>query len=179
MIIPVGGALIGWLTIVLAVKLIFRKVLPERRDTLAVLAGKLIEDKVLSAEDLVAELKRHAGQAHTAEAVSSAIKKRVMAKMPGIFPLSVRTVVGEIVRDMANREIPSLLTQLVQDLGETIKEEVNFGRLVEKRVKEMDLLELEKQVRDMLGQELAVARAGAAGLGLVIGLSAAVILRLA
>jgi uncharacterized membrane protein YheB (UPF0754 family) len=183
-IFPLVGALIGWLTNVLAVKMLFRPykpwviplikyeirgLLPKRHQELAILVGQVVEKELLSSEDIVAELKERVGKDDLVVSISNLIQKRVMAKIPNFLPISVRTVVCELVRDMANKEIPAMLEQLLEQVSDTIREEVHLAKLVEARINNLDLHELERLVLSVAAKELKHIEYLGAVLGLIIG----------
>ncbi|MFZ3171688.1 MAG: DUF445 family protein [Carboxydocellales bacterium] len=183
-IIPLVGALIGWLTNVLAVKMLFRPykpwvipligyeirgLIPKRHQELAILVGQVVEKELLSSEDIVAELKERVGKDDMVVSISDLIQKRVTAKIPSFLPVSVRTVVGELVRDMANKEIPAMMEQLLEQVSDTIREEVHLAKLVEERINNLDLHELERLVLSIAAKELKHIEYLGAVLGLLIG----------
>ncbi len=183
-IIPLVGALIGWITNVLAVKMLFRPytpiavpltgleiqgLIPKRHKELAKLIGQVVEKELLSAEDIIKELKERVGKDEMVVSISSLIQKRVMAKIPNFLPVSVRTVVGELVRDMANKEIPSMMEHLLDQVGDTIREEVRLAVIVEDRINRLDLHQLEELVLSVASKELKHIEYLGAILGLLIG----------
>ncbi len=184
-IIPVIGALIGWLTNYIAIKLIFRPfvpkripftpwsiqgLIPKRQDEIAVNVGRVVENELISMEEIIGELNNQSRKKHLVEVVSDLLKERVNQKMPGFVPYSVKSLVIALVEDTVNKEAPILFEQLTESISQDLLKEVKVDHLVEEKLRNFDLLQLEHLIFSVASKELKHIEVLGAILGFLIGL---------
>lgn len=186
---PLIGAAIGWVTNWVAVKLLFRPqrpihipgytfqgVVPKRRDELASSIGQVVENELLSVEDLLEALRCGDTMDRIAGAVSRAIKARIMDRMPAFIPGTVKRSVSDIITDQLRSDIPAVLEESLDRFGATISETVSFRAIVEEKVNGYSLDRLEQLVLSVAAKELKHIEILGGVLGFIIGLAQAGIL---
>lgn len=184
-IIPLLGALIGWITNIVAIWLIFRPyqpiiipgfsisvqgLIPKRHYQIAQTIGQVVENELLSIEDLFREFDRAEARERIVMLVIPLIRQRIITKMPAFLPSSVKEMAGNLVAEMIKRETPGLVDRVADQLVGEVKENVSFSRIIEQKIMALDLKGLEKLVRDVASKELKHIELLGALLGFVIGL---------
>ncbi len=182
-LLPVVGALIGWLTNWLAVRLIFRPykpihlfgytiqgVVPKRRGELARLIGKVIEEQLLPKEQLLNYFRSEQLNEDLIRSVDTAVRTRVMDRLPGWMPLSLRRVISDALAEQVKRELPPLVNELLNRFGEKLKVDFCLSKVVEEQVNSFSLEQLEKIITSVASRELKHIEILGGFLGFVIGL---------
>lgn len=184
-LLPVIGALIGWLTNVLAVRLLFRPyqpirlpllgyclqgMLPKYRHELAANVGRLMETELLPVEHLVAHLRSEEMTKELICLTELAVRARAMDRLPAFLPSSLKRSVGDLLAEQVRKELPALLDELLKRSSQKLKEELQLGRLIEERLNEFELAKLEEIVLRAAGRELRHIEILGGVIGFVVGL---------
>lgn len=182
---PLTGALIGWLTNWLAVRLLFRPyrpvriplvgycfqgMLPRYRFELAGNVGDLIEKELVQADSLLKLLCSDEMTAEMVQSLELAIRVRVMDKLPRWVPVSVKKILADAFAEQVQKQIPVLIGELTGRLGHRFKEEFKLARMVESRLNEFSLEHLEKIILSIAGRELRHIEFLGGAIGFIIGL---------
>lgn len=182
---PLVGGFIGWMTNVLAIRMLFyprrpwrvpvvgwviQGVLPRRQGELARQLGEVIASELLRSDDLVARLVTPATRAELAASVAARAEERVRGWLPGFLPGSWREGLLEIVRERVREEGDRLLTEVLQDWAQGLGERVDVAGIVENRVREFDLEKLERVIVQLSHRELRAIELMGGLLGVLIGL---------
>ncbi|MFZ5642357.1 MAG: DUF445 domain-containing protein [Bacillota bacterium] len=189
--LPIIGAGIGWLTNWIAVKLIFRPhnpvsilgytlqgVVPKRRAEIARSIGQVVENELLSVDDLVKAMKSGDVMDSISWAVARSIRARIMDMIPIFVPHSVKTTVSDIITDQIRKEIPAVLEESLARFSVTLKETVSFQSIVEEKVNNFSLDRLEQVILSVSARELKHIELLGGILGFLIGLVQVIILYL-
>ncbi|MGI6712687.1 MAG: DUF445 domain-containing protein [Bacillota bacterium] len=181
--VPVVGALIGWITNVLAIKMIFRPhqplvipvlnykiqgLIPKRRKEIAFNIGQVIEKELLSFEDVVLKLKENGVQQKIVKSAVYTISQRVDERIPAIVPSTIKKMLINLVEDISWKEVSLMVDRLLKQWDQ-LGEEVDFARIVEEKINGFDLLSLERIVLMIASKELHHIEILGAVLGFVIG----------
>lgn len=188
---PVIGAFIGWGTNYIAIRMLFRPVkpikiplfnffiqgvVPKRQAQLAVKIGEAVERDLLSGQQIIKQLEEEIAKGNLVECLSPLIKARVMAKIPAFIPISIKSMVGNIVEDIVCREAPHLIAETMDKMSDKLQNSLNIGKMVEERVKNFSLPEMERLILDVAAKELRHIEVLGAVLGFMIGLMQDIIL---
>ncbi|MGB9825453.1 MAG: DUF445 domain-containing protein, partial [Desulfofundulus sp.] len=181
--VPLVGALIGWVTNWLAVWLIFRPyrpvrvlgytiqgVVPKRRDELARVIGKVIEEQLLPLEQLLNYFRSEQLNEELIRSVDTAVRVRVMDRLPGFLPLSLRRMISEALAEQVKKELPPLVNELVNRFGEKLKGDLCMSKVVEEQVNSFSLEQLERIITSVASRELKHIEILGGVLGFIIGL---------
>jgi uncharacterized membrane protein YheB (UPF0754 family) len=181
--VPVVGALIGWITNVLAIKMIFRPhqplvipvlnykiqgLIPKRRKEIAFNIGQVIEKELLSFEDVVLKLKENGVQQKIVKSAVHTISQRVDERIPAIVPSTIKKMLINLVEDISWKEVSLMVDRLLKQWDQ-MGEGVDFARIVEEKINGFDLLSLERIVLVIASRELHHIEILGAVLGFVIG----------
>lgn len=187
--LPVIGAFVGWVTNLLAVKLLFKPyrsyrfwrftlqgMLPKRRYELARSVGQVIERELVSFDDILHHLKEREVPGRIVTLVRETIRQAVLEKIPGWVPVAVKRPLAEAISDLVGERLPFLVEWLVDSFGEVLKQEVSLPRLVEEKLNAFPLEDLERVVFEVAAREIRHIEIMGAALGFAIGCVQAVLL---
>ena len=190
--LPTVGALIGYGTNYLAVRMIFRPVrpvrilgftlqglVPRRQAELAASVGRVVGEHLLSHDDLTAALARvDLGTLVTAAFDRGIVPKFAeYQKMPlvGVFLTEER--VGDL-RAAAVRGVLSRKTEILQGIEAAVREGVDIRQIVEEKVAGFEVSRLESLILEVAARELRAIEVLGGVLGLAVGLIQAALLAL-
>lgn len=178
------GGLIGWITNVLAIKLLFRPLnpikipiinfeiwglIPKRKGEIAANIGEVVSKELLSIDDII----NNAFEDNDKEALNIYITdkiKDVINKKLEAIPMAFRMMANPFIDDILNKEVPNAVNSIGNDLIDNIKNKVSIEKIVEDKVNELDLLKLEDIILKVAKKELKQIEYWGLVLGALIGL---------
>ncbi|AVX21238.1 Protein of unknown function [Carboxydocella sporoproducens DSM 16521] len=184
-VLPLIGALIGYATNYIAVRMLFRPrrawhfplinftlqgLIPKRQAELARVIGQIVAEELLTAEKLAEELRQVILKPSVLQAINQGVKKRALEKLPSFLPLAMRTVAVELIGELVDKEIPALLGKTLDKLEGQVVQDLELARLVEEKVLALDLDQLEQLILKIAAQELRHIEVLGGVLGFFIGL---------
>lgn len=184
-LLPFLGALIGWFTNLLAVRLLFRPyrpirlpilgycfqgMLPKYRFELAEKVGNLIQKELLSPDHLFNYLCSEELKDELIHLAELAVRDRIIDKLPAFLPLALKRSFGDFLAEQVHRELPALFNELVNRSGHRLKNEFELARTIEKRLNEFELRQLENIIFQVAGRELRHIEILGGIIGFLIGL---------
>lgn len=166
---PVMGALIGWLTNYVAIKLLFRPLLPvsvfgckvqgiipKRRGEIARSMAHAIETELLSSEDLAVVLNGIDWQAEVEKTVEEAVEHRL-----GSSALKGLPVIGLLsenikyhVKYLITKEVLTHIDKKKDTLAARFKENVDVKAHLVKKIDGLDLARFETMLTAFIAREL-------------------------
>lgn len=183
--LPLVGGLIGWITNVLAIKMIFRPyrpykipllnftiqgLIPRRKQEIAKVLGEVIERELISFDDLVENIKARDLQEKMVLMLLPSVRQAVFNRLPTFIPSSLRDVLAAAITDIVSREAPKVLDYFSGELFKELKEQISFAQIIEDKINEMDWLGLENLVLQVVHKELHHIEILGGVLGFLIGL---------
>lgn len=181
--IPLISALIGYFTNVVAIKLLFwpqqpinlglfklHGLLPKRQANLAASIGELVETQLLSMDQLVDKIDTPEINNKITMKLSRILKDRLTSLMPGIIPAKVTQVIVDNLDKVLRQEAPQLIKQVISSGRDHLNREIQIKKIVEDKVNDYDLNELEAMIRGISSTELTFIEVSGGVLGFVIGL---------
>lgn len=181
-LIPLIGAFIGWITNLIAVKMLFRPyqpikflgwqvqgLIPKRQGEIARVVGQVVQDQLVNTDEIMAILKNPEMISELEQRASQAVQFKVMAKVPKFLPMSMRAALAEVIKEAIEKEMPELLDEMLGGLEHNLRDRLDLAGIVEKKINEMNLLELEELVLTIASDELKHIEYLGAILGLLIG----------
>jgi len=184
-LIPIVGAFIGWITNLLAIKLIFwplhpvtipftritiQGLLPRRRKEMAHLIGLTLEREVLSSESLVRAIVNEQLQEDITAGVGEAVRRKLQARLPFYLPRGLTDGLLNYVTGLARRETAAFLDESLEELARRAGSSLRIGEIVEERLNRLDLAELQRLVIGLSATELRHIEVLGGVLGFIIGL---------
>jgi len=182
---PVIGAVIGWFTNWLAIRMLFRPrkpvkilgwtlqgVIPRRHNQLAVRIAETVEDRLLTQEDL--EKAMSGVQWH--EEVNRVIKKvlhdrgpgGIIEKIPGLSQAWKRVVLPSL-QEVLGKEIVRFLDRYRNSFLARLRDSVNIREIVQNKVQQFEVEALESLVVEVARKEFAHIQWVGAITGALIG----------
>lgn len=190
---PLVGAVIGWFTNYLAVKMLFRPlypvkipllgytiqgVIPRRHQELAVTIGQVVENELISAEDLLDKLKSINLKGELKNSLAVIVEKRVKEKYPNFLPVNFRFILIDFLREAIFREIDKFFDHLVDKLINNSREKIQISKIVEDKVANFELIQLERIIFNVVRKELKHIEILGGILGFFIGIIQVLIISL-
>ena len=184
-ILPIIGALIGWFTNVLAVKLIFRPIniislpltgfkiqglIPKRKAEIARSIGETVEKELLSIEDIVDRMTDSLDKNHIIRIIKIKIQEVVSQKIPSFFPHSIKELIVNYVEESIHKEIEPAFDEIIEELMVKTRDSIKIGRIVEEKINEFDLIKLENLIINITKRELKQIEYLGGVIGFLIGI---------
>ncbi len=183
-IMPIVGALIGWLTNRLAIKLIFRPhnpikiplfntkiqgLIPKRRDEIAAILGVTIEQELIPAGEILEKTLSPQAKREIIIIVKNSLLERLNNRI-NFLPLILKDVMLNFAEDYIEKEIDSFVNESSIELTEAIKKKMCIGEMVEEKILSYELSELETIILKVSSTELKHIEILGGIIGFIIGL---------
>ncbi|MDV4152203.1 DUF445 family protein [Clostridium sp. AL.422] len=184
LILTIVGGLIGWVTNILAIKLLFRPIkpikipilnieilglIPKRKNEIAANIGEVISNELLSIDDILEQALNNSDGENFNSYITDKIKNIINEKL-NIIPMPFRMMAAPYIDEILNKEVPSAINEISSDLLVKAKENVNIQEIVEEKINELDLEQLEDIIIKVAKKELKHIEILGLVLGSVIGL---------
>ncbi|MEG6617048.1 DUF445 family protein [Peptococcaceae bacterium 1198_IL3148] len=192
-LMPLVGMFIGWVTNMLAVKLIFKPYLPikipltpykiqglvpKRRAELANKIGQVVERELLSAEDIMKQMRSPEMVDRLVQSVHKAVKNLIEEKVPLWLPPSLKNTLTQIVLEAVNSSVPHLVERSIDKMGEEFIQKIKIADLVEDKLNHYPIEDIERIIVSVAAKELKHIEVLGAVLGFIVGLLQYLILQL-
>ena len=179
LILAIIGGLIGYLTNVVAIKLIFRPInpikipilnieimgmIPKRKSEIAATIGQIISEQFLSIDEIIDGIITDEDKDNITNYIKLKIKLILDEKMtliPGTIKLLVQNYISDIIED----EIKSSIDELSEEIIIKANNRINIEEMVKNKINELDLYELEEIILTIVKNELRHIEI----LGLILG----------
>ena len=184
---PVVGALIGWGTNWLALKMLFRPVrpwkigpwsiqgvIPRRQDALARNLGDMVERELVSHHDLAAALSNPELIDAFRPVVQEEARRFAEERLPGLHPMVAMFLtqgMKDKVADMLARELEGMVPRLAAGAGSALEQHVSVRHMVREKVEAMSPLAMEEMLFSILAKEFGFIEWSGAVLGGLVGLA--------
>ncbi len=186
--LPIVGAGIGWITNLLAIKLIFRPyepkkilgfevqgLLPKRSKDLAKKIGEVVERDLLPKAELEREFSGLTVKEDMKVAILTLIDQKAEEKIPAFIPSNFKVLIIKFLKEMVNKDLDPYLDQLMNNAKDKILNETDLAKLVETRVSSFEMRELEELVLEIASKELKHIELLGALLGFIVGIGQALL----
>lgn len=178
------GGIIGYITNKLAIKLIFRPInpvkipilnievlglIPKRKNEIAIKIGEIIQDEFISVDDILENLVTEDDKQKAVDYIKLKVSTIIDAKaslMPGYIKSIIKGYVDEIIEKEVNESIDELGSEII----EKAHQRINIQEIVENKVNELDLIELENIILSVANNELKHIELLGLILGFLIGI---------
>ncbi len=190
LILTIVGALIGWITNIFAIKLLFRPLkpikipltpftiiglIPKRRKELAKTIGEVVANELISIDELLDETVTNDDLSHIKSYVKQKIKAVIDEKM-SIVPFPFKSMIQAPIDQMIEVEVDQGLDEIIINIKDIVHTRLNIATLVEKNINALDLKELEQIILKVAKKELRHIEWLGFCLGGIIGLVQGIIL---
>ena len=148
LILTIVGALIGWITNIFAIKLLFRPLhpikipftpfvliglIPKRRAELAKTIGEVVAHELLSVEELIDETVTDEDLREIKGYVKRKIKTVIDEKM-SMVPFPFKAMIQGPIDQMIDEEVDQGLNEVIVNIKDIVQTRLNIEQLVEKNI---------------------------------------------
>lgn len=183
LVIPVISALIGYITNVFAIKMLFwpRKpinliiftfqgLLPKRQADIARSLGELVENQLLSVDDIFDKLNTPEIQDKLVNSAATLIREKLDNTLGRIVPSKILQLIGDSLEKVLRQEAASMISHFMESERTYITKEIKVRKIVEDKVNEFDLDQMEAMIKGVSSPELRFIEILGGILGFLIGL---------
>ncbi len=179
------GAAIGWMTNVLAIKLLFRPIvpvvvpvvgweiqglIPKRKAELARSIGEAVEQELVSMEEIMDRVIEEADKSQFVEMIKERVVEVAERKMPSILPSSMKSMLLKYIADIIDDEGEAMITNLSEQVVHHAAESVSLAAIIEEKIMAYPFEEVEAIVLKIASKELKHIEVLGGVLGGAIGL---------
>ncbi|KAF0194608.1 MAG: hypothetical protein FD169_1717 [Bacillota bacterium] len=182
-LIPLIGGLIGWVTNVLAIRLLFRPLkplrvgpfvvhglIPKRRSEIAAAVADTVANELVEIGGLLKQVTTPEVQHELTKSIMRVVEIRSKERMPSFLPEAIRILIMDFLCKLVEEELttnfPSFLSQVV----DTLKGKIDVRAMVIERIEAMDLDKIESMILGLASRELKAIEYLGGVLGFLIGL---------
>ena len=179
LILAVIGGIIGYITNVIAIKLIFRPInpikipilnieiigmIPKRKTEIATNIAKVVEEQFISVDEITDNIITEQDKQHIIDYIKVRVKLILSEKMT-LIPSTIRNLVQNYVSEIIEDEIREGIDELSEEMIIKTKNRINIKEIIENKINELDLYELETIILQIVKNELRHIEV----LGLILG----------
>jgi uncharacterized membrane protein YheB (UPF0754 family) len=181
--LPLISALIGYITNVVAIRLLFwprqpinfglfklQGVLPKRQADIATSVGELIEERLLSLDEVIDQVNTPEAREKLFATITEVIRVKLDSMLPRFIPGRVVQLIGDTLEKVVRQEADQIIGQVVESVRDYLTAEIQVKQIVEEKINQFDLDELEDMVRGVASTELRFIEILGGVLGFIIGL---------
>jgi uncharacterized membrane protein YheB (UPF0754 family) len=184
-IMIVVGGIIGWVTNVLAIKMLFRPIkpikipltnfkiqglIPRRRSEIAKSIGETVENELIRVNDIIEQLVTLENKTEVLDSIRKRIIKTLELKLPSLIPSSIKQKLLEYIGEQIDLEAAGILDRTIDDLTNKAVEKVKVGQMVADKIDEFELEKIEDMIIQLSSTELKHIEILGGVLGAIIGL---------
>lgn len=179
------GALIGWLTNVIAIKLLFRPInpigikgtpftiqglIPKRKGEIAKSIGDVISEELVSMEVIVDQIIEDMDKKQIVEIIKEKIIIVANEKMPSLIPSMFKGMIIQNIESMIDENGEQIVTELGEKLSHKAIEAIDISKMVEDQINTFDFVKIEQMTLKIASTELKHIEVLGGVLGFIIGL---------
>ncbi len=182
-LLAVIGATIGYTTNVVAIKLLFRPllpikilgftiqgVIPKRRDEIAQSIGETVEQELLSVDEIIDQLLEGTDK----QEILNMLKKRIIAMTEGKLPSFLNAFSGMItkyIEDIIDEKGEELLEEMTEELVHKATSSISISKMIEEKIRLFELEQIEMMILKIAKSELKHIEYLGGVLGFLIGIT--------
>lgn len=185
-LIPIISAFIGWITNLVAIKMLFHPkkpvrigfytlqgIFPKRQQQFAEKLGKLVADELLSFDDISGKLsdpsKIKGLLPGIADQMDSFLRRKLPDSMP-VLSMFIGDSTIEKIKKVFMEEMEALLPRLIRQYVESHREELDLEKIVTEKVSGFSSDKLEEILYSIMKKEFRFVEIIGGVLGFIIGL---------
>lgn len=178
------GALIGWITNLIAIKLLFRPfypikipvfnfsiqgLIPKRRDEIASSIGSVIEQELLSFDELVDKVIGDKNISQIKVAIKNKINEIIRDKLPSIIPSFFKNMILSYIDDFIEKDGDAIINDLIRKSIDKASKDISISEIVEDKIKAFEIERIEEIIISIAKTELKHIEILGGVLGFIIG----------
>lgn len=180
------GGIIGWITNVLAIKLIFRPLnpikipvlnieilglIPKRRKEVAHSIGEVVEKELISIEEIIDKMIKDEDKANIVKVIKFKIDSIIEDKLPPFIPSTFKGMIKDYIDKVVEDEVGNVIADLSENLVHKATSRIKIGEMVEDKINKFDLEKLEEIILNIAKKELKHIEVLGLVLGFIIGIA--------
>lgn len=184
LILATIGGLIGYITNVIAIKLIFRPIvpikipiinkeiiglIPKRKSEIANNIGEIVAQEFISIDEILDKAITEKDKQNILEYIKIKIKLIIDDKM-GFIPGGFKNIVQSFISDAIEEEIKLSIDELEEEIKININKRINIQEIIETKINNLDLYMLENLILKVVKNELRHIEILGLVLGFLIGI---------
>ncbi|WP_300276015.1 DUF445 domain-containing protein [Peptacetobacter sp.] len=177
------GGFIGYLTNVLAIKMLFkpyeaikipiinfeiRGLIPKRKEELAKNVAETVKRELLNEDDIFDGIIKEEDKKEISEYINSKIKN-IISEKAMFLPSSILSRISDYISDIIDKEVDNTVDELEVKFIEKAKERVDIEKIIEERINDFDIEYLEEMTVKIAKKELKHIEVLGLFLGFMIG----------
>lgn len=190
LILATIGGVIGYITNVIAIKLIFRPIIPikipiinkeiiglipKRKTEIATNIGTIIQEEFLSLDEILDNIVTEDDKQSVVEYIRVKLKLIINEKL-SLAPSSIKRIIQEYIYDFIEEEIKHSIDDLSEEIVSKATTRINIKEIVENKINQLDLYELENIILRIAKNELKHIEILGLVLGFLIGIIQGIII---
>lgn len=179
------GGIIGWITNVLAIKMLFRPIdpitipltrikfqglIPRRRSEIAKSIGDTVENELIHVNEIIEQLVTDENKSDVLITIRKRVLKAVDLKIPSLIPSAIKQKLLEYIGEQIDSEASGILDRTIDDLTKKAIDKVKVSEMVAQKIEELELEKIEGMILKLSSRELKHIEVLGGILGAVIGL---------
>ena len=177
------GALIGWVTNILAIKLLFKPIepinilgfklqglIPKRREEIAKSIGEIVETELLYMNDILDNVLTEQNIEEVKYILKSRTKEVINEKVPSLIIAPFKDKICLYVDNIVDQESDGMIQKLVDKMNNENESGIRLARIVEDKVNTFELDKIEKIIISVAKSELKHIEVLGGVLGFMIGI---------
>lgn len=184
LIMGIIGGIIGYITNKLAIKLMFRPInpikipilnleiiglIPKRKKEIAVKIGEIIQDEFVSLDDILKDLVTEEDKEKAVEYIKEKVRT-IIDEKAALIPSYIKSIIKGYIDEIIEKEVNDSINELGEDIVQKAHQRVNIKEIVENKVSDLDLIELENIILSVADNELKHIELLGLILGFLIGI---------
>ncbi|HFL2397616.1 TPA: DUF445 domain-containing protein [Clostridioides difficile] len=185
LILAVIGGFIGYVTNVVAIRLIFRPIepikipilnieivglIPKRRAEIAANVGEIIQEEFLSMDEILANIITDEDKEEVVRYIKARVKIIIHEKV-SFIPSGIKNMIQDYLGEIIESEVKQSIDELSKNIINKANERIDIQKMVEDKINELDLYELEEIIIRIAKKELKHIEFLGLVLGLLIGIA--------
>ncbi|HEK4715350.1 TPA: DUF445 family protein [Clostridioides difficile] len=185
LILAVIGGFIGYVTNVVAIRLIFRPIepikipilnieivglIPKRRAEIAANVGEIIQEEFLSMDEILANIITDEDKEEVVRYIKARVKIIIHEKV-SFIPSGIKNMIQDYLGEIIESEVKQSIDELSKNIINEANERIDIQKMVEDKINELDLYELEEIIIRIAKKELKHIEFLGLVLGFLIGIA--------
>lgn len=183
MLASIGG-IIGYITNVVAIRLIFRPLkpikipiinyeiiglIPKRRGEIATNIAKIVEEEFISLDEILDNVITEDDKEEIVVYIKTRVSSLINEKLSYV-PSTIKKMIEGYLEDIIEAEIKNSIDDLSQGMMKKATERIDIQKMIEEKINELDLLVLENLIISVAKKELKHIELLGLLLGFIIGI---------
>ncbi|MFL8537249.1 DUF445 domain-containing protein [Clostridioides difficile] len=185
LILAVIGGFIGYVTNVVAIRLLFRPIepikipilnieivglIPKRRAEIAANVGEIIQEEFLSMDEILANIITDEDKEEVVRYIKARVKIIIHEKV-SFIPSGIKNMIQDYLGEIIESEVKQSIDELSKNIINKANERIDIQKMVEDKINELDLYELEEIIIRIAKKELKHIEFLGLVLGFLIGIA--------